>query len=94
MVYVYLIECKDGSLYAGITPNVEKRLRLHEAGKGAKYTRGRGPFILRYVEMQPDKGSALRRELEIKRMSRTKKLQLIETICLLENWHNPEQMRS
>jgi len=84
MIYVYLIECNDGTLYAGITPNLQKRLRLHEAGKGAKYTRGRGPLKLRYVEVQPDKSSALRRELQIKRMSRAQKLELIGRICLLE----------
>ncbi len=94
MIYVYLIECNDGTLYAGITPNLHKRLRLHEAGKGAKYTRGRGPLTLRYVEVQPDKSSALRRELQIKRLSRAQKLELIERICLLEYCHNPEQMRS
>lgn len=84
MVYVYLLECGDGSLYAGIAADVRKRLAQHEQGKGAKYTRGRGPLQLRYVELQPDKGSALRRELEIKRMSRAQKRRLIEGICLLD----------
>lgn len=93
MVYVYLLECKDGTLYAGITPNLLKRMRLHEAGKGAKYTRGRGPLRLRYVELQLDKSSALRREREIKKLTRSQKLELIERVSLLENWHNVEQMR-
>ena len=83
MVYVYLLECGDGSLYAGITNDLAKRMSLHAAGKGAKYTRGRGPLRLRYVEVQPDKSSALRREREIKGMTRMAKWQLIESICLL-----------
>jgi putative endonuclease len=83
MVYVYLLECKDGSLYAGIATDLRRRFELHQKGKGAKYTRGRGPLQLRYVELLPDKSSALRRELEIKRMTRTQKLRLIENICLL-----------
>jgi putative endonuclease len=83
MVYVYLLECGDGSFYTGVTPDVWRRIGLHEKGKGAKYTRGRGPFVLRYVELQPDLGSALRREREIKRFPRAKKEKLIESICLL-----------
>jgi len=84
MVFVYLLECGDGSLYTGMTSDLQKRLLLHRAGKGAKYTRGRGPLILRYVEVQPDKGSALRRELQIKRMSRAQKWAMIRRICLLQ----------
>ncbi|PWK15909.1 GIY-YIG nuclease family protein [Tumebacillus permanentifrigoris] len=83
MVYVYLLECKDGSLYAGITTDLQKRLREHRIGKGAKYTRGRSPLILRYVELQLDRSSALRRELAVKRMKRQQKEDLIATICLL-----------
>ena len=84
MFYVYLLECGDGSLYAGIAADVRKRLLRHQQGKGAKYTRGRGPLRLCYVELQPDKGSALRRELAIKRMTRTQKRRLIESMCLLD----------
>jgi putative endonuclease len=83
MVYVYLLECKDGSLYAGITTDLPKRLREHRAGKGAKYTRGRSPLVLRYVELQLDKSSALRRELQVKKLNRRQKEALIATICLL-----------
>ena len=83
MVYVYLLECGDGSLYAGITNDLHKRIRLHEAGKGAKYTRGRGPLALRYVEPAPDKPCALRREREIKAMTRAAKQKLIASACLL-----------
>ena len=75
--YVYILRCGDGSLYTGITDNVEKRLAAHRAGKGAKYTRGRGPLELAYVEQQPDKPTALRRELAIKKQNRQKKLELM-----------------
>lgn len=76
--YVYILRCGDGSLYTGITDNVEKRLAAHRAGKGAKYTRGRGPLELAYTEEQPDKSSALRRELAIKHLERREKLALID----------------
>lgn len=83
MVYVYLLECKDGSLYTGITQDLQKRLDEHRTGRGAKYTRGRGPLVLRYVEIQLDKSSALKRELAIKRLTRRKKEELIAGISLL-----------
>lgn len=83
MVYVYLLECGDGSLYAGMTNDLPNRMRLHASGKGAKYTRGRGPLRLRYVEVQPDKSSALRREREIKALTRSAKWRLVDSICLL-----------
>lgn len=76
--YVYMLRCGDGSLYTGITDDVEKRLAAHRAGKGAKYTRGRGPLELVYTEEQPDKPAALRREYAIKRLPRKKKLELFE----------------
>ena len=71
--YVYMLLCGDGTLYTGITDNVEKRLAAHRAGKGAKYTRGRGPLELVYTEEVPDKPAALRRELQIKKMTRPQK---------------------
>ncbi len=74
---VYILECRDGTLYTGITDDLERRLKAHASGKGAKYTRGRGPLILRYRERHPDKGSALRREAELKRLSRNEKLLII-----------------
>lgn len=74
---VYILECADGTLYTGITDDLGRRLRAHEAGKGAKYTRGRGPLILRYREAHPDKGSALKREYELKRLHRDEKLAII-----------------
>lgn len=74
---VYILECRDGTLYTGITDNLEKRLKAHNEGKGAKYTRGRGPVVLRYREVCCDHSDALRREIGIKRLSRQKKWSLI-----------------
>lgn len=74
--FVYILRCGDGTLYTGITDDVEKRLAAHRAGKGAKYTRGRGPLEPVYVEEQPDKSAALRREISIKKLPRQKKLAL------------------
>ena len=74
---VYILECKDGTLYTGITDNLERRLAMHRIGKGAKYTKGRGPFVLRYTENCEDKSHALRKEIAIKRMPRQEKLRLI-----------------
>lgn len=73
---VYILRCADGTLYTGITTDLPRRIADHEAGKGAKYTRGRGPFDLLLVESFPDKGGALKRELEIKAMGRADKLRL------------------
>ena len=77
--FVYVLRCKDDTLYTGITDNLEKRIKLHNLGLGAKYTRGRGPVMLCYSETQPDKSAALRREYEIKQLSRNEKLKLIES---------------
>ena len=76
--YIYILRCGDGTLYTGITDDVEKRFAAHAAGKGAKYTRGRGPLTLVYTEEVEDKSAALKREHAIKRLSRTEKLKLIE----------------
>jgi len=78
MWYVYILRCGDDTLYTGVTDDVEKRLAAHRAGKGAKYTRGRSPLELVYVEEQPDKSAALRREIAIKKLSRREKLKLVE----------------
>lgn len=75
--YVYILKCNDGSLYTGYTNNLEQRLAKHESGKGAKYTRGRGPFELAYWESFETKTAAMRKEFQIKRLSRTKKEALI-----------------
>lgn len=71
--YVYILRCGDGTLYTGITDNIPRRLAAHRAGKGAKYTRGRGPLELVYQEKVPGKPAALRREMAIKRLSRAEK---------------------
>ena len=78
MWYLYILRCGDGSLYTGITTDVEKRLEAHKSGKGAKYTRGRGPLELVYREQCGDHSAALRRELEIKALSREEKLKMIQ----------------
>lgn len=74
---VYILRCRDGTLYTGSTNDVEKRLRAHQSGHGAKYTRSRLPVCLVYQERAADKGAALRREAAIKKLSREQKLALI-----------------
>ena len=75
---LYILRCADGSLYTGITTDVQARFAVHNSGKGAKYTRGRGPLELVYTEVCGDHSDALKRELEVKAMSREEKLQLIQ----------------
>ena len=75
---LYILRCGDGTLYTGITTDVEKRLEAHRTGKGAKYTRGRGPLELAYREECGDHSAALKRELEIKKLSREEKEKLIQ----------------
>lgn len=77
--FVYMLRCKDGSLYTGWTNDLEHRLAMHSSGRGAKYTRGRGPLELVYSEELPDKEAALRRECAIKKLSREQKLALLQT---------------
>lgn len=76
---VYILECKDGSLYTGITDRLLHRLAAHRAGKGAKYTKGRGPLKLRYLEDCPSHSEALKREIAIKRLSKTEKWALCKS---------------
>lgn len=78
MYYVYILRCRDGTLYTGITDDLARRLAAHNSGRGAKYTRGRGPVELAYWETCPDKSAALRREYAVKRLTRQEKLALIE----------------
>ena len=75
---LYILRCSDGSLYTGITTDLEKRIAAHSAGKGAKYTRGRGPLELVYEEDCCDHSAALKRELEIKGRPREEKLKMIK----------------
>ena len=77
--YLYILRCKDGSLYTGITTDVEKRFEAHQNGKGAKYTRGRGPLELIYRESCGTHSDALKREVAVKRLSREQKQALIDT---------------
>lgn len=75
---LYILRCGDGSLYTGITTDVKKRLKAHRSGRGAKYTRGRGPLALVYREECGDHSTALKREWEIKQLPREEKEKLIE----------------
>ena len=75
--WVYLVRCADGTLYCGITNNLERRLAAHNSGRGAKYTRSRRPVTLIYREPCPDRPAALRREAAIKALTRTQKLALL-----------------
>ena len=75
--YLYILRCGDGSLYTGITTDVEARLEVHRSGKGAKYTRGRGPLELVYREQCEDHSHALKRELAVKSMTKEEKKKLI-----------------
>lgn len=77
--FVYMLRCKDGSLYTGWTNDLEHRLAMHNSGRGAKYTRGRGPLELVYSEELPDKEAALGRECAIKKLRREQKLALLQT---------------
>ena len=77
--FVYMLRCKDGSVYTGWTNDLEHRLAMHNSGRGAKYTRGRGPLELVYSEELPDKEAALRRECAIKKLRREQKLALLQT---------------
>ena len=75
--YVYMLRCGDGSLYTGSTTDVERRLREHQGGTGARYTRSRPPVTLAYAEEAPDRSAAQRREAAIKKPPRAQKLKLI-----------------
>ena len=77
MNYVYLLRCRDGSLYCGWTTDLAARLETHNSGRGAKYTRSRLPVELAYWEAFPDRHEALSREWHIKRLSHTEKEALI-----------------
>lgn len=77
MHYIYILECKDKTLYTGYTTDIEKRMMMHNKGLGAKYTRGRGPVVLKYFEEFNNKNDALKREKAIQKLSRVKKLDLI-----------------
>lgn len=74
---VYILRCADGTLYTGVTNDPSRRVRLHNAGKGAKYTRGRGPVSIVYSTACASRSDALKRELAIKRLTRAQKEALV-----------------
>jgi len=74
---IYLIRCKSGSLYTGITNDLERRFAMHQAGTGAKYLRGKSPLTLEFSASVPDKSTALKIEHKIKQLSRTEKEKII-----------------
>ena len=75
--FTYILECSDGSFYTGWTNNLEKRLKDHNDGKGAKYTKARRPVVLAYYEEFATKEEAMKREYAIKQMKRSEKKKLI-----------------
>lgn len=77
---VYILKCSDGTLYTGVTTDIEQRIGTHNRGKGSRYTRGRRPVVLLWSEKADSKGKALHREAQIKKWSRTKKLELIKAL--------------
>jgi putative endonuclease len=76
--FVYILKCKDNTYYTGYTVNLERRLEEHGQGLASKYTRGRTPVELVYVEKQPTKSEAMQREWQIKKLPRAEKQRLIE----------------
>lgn len=81
-MYVYILECSDKTLYTGYTPDLKSRLKKHNNSMGAKYTRGRTPVKLVYFECCENKSDALKREIAIKKLTRKKKLDLIDKFDL------------
>ena len=82
--YVYILECIDSTYYTGYTTNLSNRIKMHNLGKGAKYTRSRRPCKLVYFKECPDKSSAMKLEYKIKQLTRKEKVELIQGI-LKEN---------
>lgn len=78
--YVYIVMCSDNTLYTGYTVDVDKRMIAHNNGTGAKYTRARLPVELKYIEMFDSKSDAMKREYEIKQLTRSEKLKLMEVM--------------
>lgn len=90
--YVYMLRCAGGVLYTGYTDDVERRLAVHQSGKGGKFTRSHLPVELVYREQLPDKSAALRREAAIKRLTRQQKLKLIEERAMVEMRRKDRQL--
>ena len=91
MMFVYILECADGSFYTGWTTDLEQRVAAHNAGRGGRYTRSRRPVKLVYWEEHPDRRSAQRREVALKRLARARKSALISDFKLqdLGNLESP-----
>lgn len=77
--YVYILLCNDGSFYTGYTKDIEARTRQHETGKGARYTKAHKPKKLAYVETHENRGIAMKREREIKKLSHQQKQALVDS---------------
>ncbi|MHB9781519.1 GIY-YIG nuclease family protein [Streptococcus sp. 10F2] len=75
---IYVVRCRDNSLYTGYTNNLKRRIKQHNDGKGAKYTRAKGPVTLVYTQTYPDKSQALKAEAQFKKLSKAKKESIIE----------------
>lgn len=82
--FTYMVQCVDNTLYCGWTNHLDKRVAAHNAGRGAKYTKSRRPVVLVYYEVFHTKQEAMRRETEIKKLSRKEKLGLISNFCMQE----------
>ncbi|HKL76036.1 MAG TPA: GIY-YIG nuclease family protein [Halanaerobiales bacterium] len=78
MNFVYIVKCSDNTLYTGYTTELKRRIKEHNNGQGAKYTRGRTPVELVYYEKKESKSLAMKREYEIKQLNRKEKIELIE----------------
>lgn len=80
--YLYIVECRDGTFYTGITTDIKKRIDAHNSGRGAKYTRGRGPVKLMHLRRYVDRSAASKAEYKIKKLKRGKKIRIINEFAL------------
>ena len=78
--WVYIVKCSDGTFYTGVSNNLKARIKKHNSGEGAKYTQSRRPVELVYKEKSLDRSRSLKREIEIKKLKRSEKLELINTL--------------
>jgi putative endonuclease len=89
--FVYIVQCTDGTLYTGWAKDVAARVKVHNAGRGARYTRARRPVRLRYWERHPNRAAAMRRERQLKKWKRPRKLALIASFEEDESPHAPDR---
>ena len=78
--WVYIVKCSDGTFYTGVSNNLKARIKKHNSGEGAKYTQSRRPVELVYKEKSLDRSRSLKREIEIKKLKKSEKLELIKTL--------------